>query len=108
MVDVGSGCRACQQHVPIQMKRGSFLYLLQHHGLLLLKQRLELLRREDLLLKDLLHLLRCDHLRTHHGHRHWNLGHKNEREGEKVDFCELRHNRQEKRQIGLNWKRTDH
>lgn len=50
-------------------------YLLQHDGLLLLQQRLQLLRREDLLLEDLLHLLRRDHLRTHHGHRHWNLGH---------------------------------
>lgn len=48
-------------------------YLLQHDGLLLLEQSLELLRREDLLLEDLLHLLRCDHLGAHHGHRHWDL-----------------------------------
>lgn len=49
------------------------VYLLQHHSLLLLEQGLELLRGENLLLEDLLHLLRCDHLGTHHGHRHWNL-----------------------------------
>lgn len=48
-------------------------YLLQHDGLLLLEQSLELLRREDLLLEDLLHLLRCDHLGAHHGHRDWDL-----------------------------------
>lgn len=44
------------------------LYLLQHHGLLLLEQGLELLGGEHLLLEDLLHLLRRDHLGTHHGH----------------------------------------
>lgn len=49
------------------------VYLLQHHCLLLLEQGLELLGGENLLLEDLLHLLRCDHLGTHHGHRHWNL-----------------------------------
>lgn len=47
--------------------------LLEHHRLLLLEQGLELLRGEHLLLKNLLHLLWCDHLGTHHGHRHWNL-----------------------------------
>ncbi|TNN73656.1 hypothetical protein EYF80_016036 [Liparis tanakae] len=39
-----------------------------HHGLLLLEQGLELLGGEHLLLEDLLHLLRRDHLGTHHGH----------------------------------------
>lgn len=44
------------------------LYLLQHYSLLLLEQGLELLGGENLLLEDLLHLLRRDHLGTHHGH----------------------------------------
>lgn len=43
-------------------------YLLQHYRLLLLQERLELGRREDLL-----HLLRRDHLRGHHGHGHGDL-----------------------------------
>lgn len=84
-----NGSRACQQHILIQMKHRSNTgisvwecvhgYLLQHYSLLLLEQCLELLRWKDLLLKDLLHLLRCDHLRTHHGHWHWNLEQKDER-----------------------------
>lgn len=49
------------------------VYLLQHYSLLLLEQGLELLGGENLLLEDLLHLLRRDHLGTHHGHWHWNL-----------------------------------
>lgn len=43
-------------------------YLLQHYRLLLLKESLELGRREDLL-----HLLWSDHLRRHHSHRHGDL-----------------------------------
>lgn len=43
-------------------------YLLQHYGLLLLQEGLELGRGEDLL-----HLLRRDHLRGHHGHGHGDL-----------------------------------
>lgn len=43
-------------------------YLLQHYSLLLLEQSLELLGGKHLLLEDLLHLLRRDHLGTHHGH----------------------------------------
>lgn len=43
-------------------------YLLQHYRLLLLQERLELGRRQDLL-----HLLRRDHLRGHHGHGHGDL-----------------------------------
>lgn len=43
-------------------------YLLQHYRLLLLQEGLELGRREDLL-----HLLRRDHLRGHHGHGHGDL-----------------------------------
>lgn len=58
-------------------------YLLQHHSLLLLEQGLKLLRGENLLLKDLLHLLRCDHLGTHHGHWHWNLDMEDERGGKR-------------------------
>lgn len=58
-------------------------YLLQHHSLLLLEQGLELLWGEHLLLEDLLHLLRCDHLRTHHGHGHWNLDRDDERKERK-------------------------
>lgn len=60
-------------YLPLLIKNFSGSHLLQHDGLLLLEQSLELLRGEDLLLEDLLHLLRCDHLGTHHGHRHWNL-----------------------------------
>jgi hypothetical protein len=41
---------------------------------------LELLRRQDLLLEDLLHLLRGDHLGGHHGHRHRHLAER-ERKG---------------------------
>lgn len=54
-------------------KAGDPHYLLQHHSLLLLEEGLELLRRQDLLLKNLLHLLRGDHLGSHHGHRHGHL-----------------------------------
>lgn len=64
------------KHLQVFIKRTCVCvcaYLLEHHGLLLLEQGLELLGGEDLLLEDLLHLLRCDHLGTHHGHRHWNL-----------------------------------
>lgn len=43
-------------------------YLLQHYRLLLLQEGLELGRGEDLL-----HLLRGDHLRGHHGHGHGDL-----------------------------------
>lgn len=43
-------------------------YLLQHYRLLLLQEGLELGWGEDLL-----HLLRGDHLRGHHGHRHGDL-----------------------------------
>lgn len=43
-------------------------YLLEHEGLLLLQEGLELLRAQDLLLEDLLHLLGSDDLRCHHSH----------------------------------------
>lgn len=43
-------------------------YLLQHYRLLLLQEGLELGGGEDLL-----HLLRGDHLRGHHGHGHGDL-----------------------------------
>lgn len=59
MVDVGN-------HVNVQIR--VCVYLLQHYSLLLLEQGLELLGGKNLLLEDLLHLLRCDHLGTHHGH----------------------------------------
>ena len=47
---------------------GFLHYLLQHEGLLLLEKNLELLRAQDLLLKDLLHLLWSYHLGCHHSH----------------------------------------
>lgn len=43
-------------------------YLLKHEGLLLLEEDLELLRAQNLLLEDLLHLLGSDNLRCHHSH----------------------------------------
>jgi hypothetical protein len=43
-------------------------YLLEHEGLLLLEENLELLRAQHLLLEDLLHLLGSDNLRCHHSH----------------------------------------
>lgn len=43
-------------------------YLLEHEGLLLLEEDLELLRAQHLLLEDLLHLLGSDNLRCHHSH----------------------------------------
>ena len=49
-------------------------YLLQHECLLLLEQGLQLGRRQDLL-----HLLRGDHLWTHHGHGHRHLEQHNQR-----------------------------
>lgn len=48
-------------------------YLLEHEGLLLLQEHLELLRAQHLLLQDLLHLLGGDHLRCHHSHWHGHL-----------------------------------
>lgn len=55
-------------------------YLLEHESLLLLQQGLQLRRRQDLL-----HLLRSDHLRAHHGHGH---GHLRTRHAGKAVICE--------------------
>lgn len=72
----------CTPSAPRQnTKAGNPHYLLQHDCLLLLEKGLELLRRQDLLLKNLLHLLRGDHLGSHHGHRHGHLDGERKRRG---------------------------